>query len=88
VEKKPAASAWPNDPRVCSQWVTSAHPLGSAGQRSDCAMHAAVATVRKHVGPAVISCTKLGSTLQRWLCGWGYANPIGYTTVFSKSKGH
>jgi hypothetical protein len=82
-----AASPWPSDPRVCSKWATSADPVGSATQRTHCAMHAAISAVRKHAGPADISCTKLGSTILHWLCEWGYANPIGYTAVFKHSNG-
>jgi hypothetical protein len=82
-----SATPWPSDPRACSKWVTSAHPAGSSDQRTQCAKHAAIAAVRKHAGPADISCTELGSTMLRWLCEWGYANPIGYTAVFSRSKG-
>jgi hypothetical protein len=82
-----SATPWPSDPRVCSKWITSAHPAGSKSQRSQCVKHAAISAVRKHAGPADVYCTKIGSSMLRWLCQWGYANPIGYTAVFSKSKG-
>jgi hypothetical protein len=80
---------WPGDPRVCSSYVSSAHPSGSDYQRDHCAMHTAAVALRAAKGPAVIKCYRLGkdTTMLRWDCLWGYENPLPYHVIFQQLGG-
>ena len=80
---------WPGDPRVCSDYISSAHPKGSTYQQTHCAKHAAALALKAEQGPATINCGPLrkDTTMLRWHCAWGYQNSLPYNVIFTNSTG-